>query len=260
MHKYSFFGSSWMSRLTAAMTGSSLKFNFNPNGGGKRNAEDTGGPEVKGPRTTAQALLTPEGVDVSIALEKITLLCSNLDMRQRNVEAAVYITVETLHNHPLIIAGLKGGQEHHTEVTKATKERWAKTQKKEIGGPALYVAYNWLEAMGEAADNFTGKAKEELADVFKKANNVHFMDQVFSHSQTWITKDKKNAYLRFKMQPWYSNLEIQFIEFLKAGGPATIKGQAAPRGVRVIEVEELMEPIKGKGKGKRNSQNEDEAY
>ncbi len=74
--------------------------------GGKRAAEGlsgSAGPDTKGAKTTAQQLLTPEGVDVSEALVEIILLCCNLDLRHRLVEAATYITIEALPNHPQVI-------------------------------------------------------------------------------------------------------------------------------------------------------------
>ena len=77
------------------------------------------------------------------------------------------------------------------------------------------------------------------------------MDQVFTHSQTWVGKDKKLAFIRFKMHPWFKELEEAFVQFLKRGGQAIIKGQSAPRGYKVVELGEIVEPIKGKGKGER---------
>ena len=227
---------------------------------GKRNAEDdaNNGADSKGPRTKGQALVTPEGVDVSEALEKLSLCCSNLDLRARSLEAATFITMEVMPNHPQLIAGMEGGKQHHEIVMKAGKEGWSKVQKKEIGGPALYVAFKWLENMGAKNETFSGIAKDELTQIFTLAKDMHFMDQVFSHSQAWLTKDKKAGYLRFKMQPWYTNLQLAFIQFIKSQGDAKIKGQTAPRGVKFIELEEVMEPIKGKGRGKGAGSSNDE--
>ena len=133
---------------------------------------------------------------------------------------------------------------------RANKERWTKLQKKEIGGPGVFVAFKWLADMGAQGEAFTGKAKEQLTEIFNSAKDVHYMDQVFTHSQTWVGKDKQCAFLKFKMQPWYKELEEAFIQFVRNGGQTILKGQSAPRGPRMIELEEVMEPIKGKGKGK----------
>jgi hypothetical protein len=236
-----------------------MEFQFSAAGGGKRTAEasNSQGSDAKGPRKGQ--LLTPEGVDVSQALEKITSLCGNLDLRTRNLEATVFITVETLPNHPQVISGQAGTKEQNDEVLRANSERWTKLQKKEIGGPGVFVAFKWLGDMGVQGESFAGKAKEQLQEIFKSAQDVHYMDQVFTHSQTWVGKDKKFAFIKFKMHPWYKELEEAFVQFLKKGGKAIIKGQSAPRGLKVIELEELMEPIKGKGKGKRTT-GEEELY
>ncbi len=95
-------------------------------------------------------------------------------------------------------------------------------------------------------------AKAQITDMFDKAKDHHYMDKVFSHSQAWITNAKNKAFARFKFQPWYGQCE-PFMVFLLTGPDSKnskIEGQAAPRGPRLLELEELMEPIKGKGKGK----------
>jgi hypothetical protein len=245
-----------VSGRSVAIAAMAMEFKFNATGG-KRTAEpsNTQGSDAKGSRK--EQLMTPEGVDVSSALEKLTLLCGNNDMRIRNLEAVAYITVEVLPNHPQLISGMEGTRQQNAEVLKANKERWTKAQKKEIGGPQVFVAFKWLADMGAQGESFANKAKEQLSEIFALAQDVHFMDQVFSHSQSWLGKDKQFGFIRFKMHPWFKELEEAFVQFLKRGGKAIIKGQSAPRGYKVIDLEETMEPIKGKGKGKREENNED---
>jgi hypothetical protein len=112
--------------VTAAMV---MEFKFNATGG-KRNAEpsNTQGSDAKGPRK--EQLLTPEGVDVSAALEQLTLVCGNNDMRTRNLEAVAFITIEVLPTHPQLISGQDGTKQQYEEVLKANKERWTTNQKK----------------------------------------------------------------------------------------------------------------------------------
>ena len=104
---------------------------------------------------------------------------------------------------------------HHDKVTKAKKEGQTTLQKKAIGSAANYVAFNWLLILNSAAE---GKDKDKLEDLDRKAlekltfankqlNNIEMMDQLFSHAQTWITKDDKKAYLRYKMTPLFAELE-----------------------------------------------------
>ncbi len=69
-------------------------------------------------------------MDVSVALEKITLLCGHMDLRTRNLEATVFITIETLPTHPQVISGQEGSKQQYDEVVRANKERWTKIQKK----------------------------------------------------------------------------------------------------------------------------------
>ncbi len=83
--------------------------------------------------------------------------------------------------------------------------------------------------MGAQGESFANKAKEQLTENFASAQDVHYMDQVFTHSQSWMGKDKKFGFIRFKMHPWYKELEEAFVQSLKRGGKAIIKGQSAPR-------------------------------
>ena len=140
-------------------------------------------------------------------------------------------------------------------ITKANKEKWTKPQKKEIGGPALFVSFKWLAEIGSNhMDKANEAARGQLKEIFDKAKEHHFMDKIFSHSQAWVTHDKKKAYIRFKLQPWYRDVELLFAFILTNPGTAgnavgKIEGQPAPRGPRLMELENTMEPIKGKGKG-----------
>jgi hypothetical protein len=198
-------------------------------------------------------LYTQEGVDVAEALKAITVTLGHMDMRTRSLEAAAYITIESVPDNEFVMEALKGTMEFNEMIAKATREKWTKLQKKEIGGPALYVGYKWLALMaGKHMAKINDAAKAQITDIFDKAKDHHYMDKVFSHSQAWIAKDKTKAFVRFKFQPWYGHCEL-FMVYLLTGPESKhskIEGQAAPRGPRMLELEELMEPIKGKGKGK----------
>ncbi len=92
----------------------------------------------------AGILYTQEGVDVAEALKAITVTLGHMDMRTRSLEAAAYITIESVPDNEFVMEALKGTKEFNEMIAKANRERWTKLQKKEIGGPSLYVGYKWL--------------------------------------------------------------------------------------------------------------------
>ena len=136
-----------------------------------------------------------------------------------------------------------------------------KVQKEGSGGASLFVGYKWLSVIGSKyQDEITGIAKAQITEIFDQAKDDHFMDKVFSHTQAWITNDKQKAFIRFKFQPWYRECELFMVYVLTGTGQGyqkcRIEGQAAPRGPRIIDLEDTMFPIKGKGKGKEQEQGE----
>jgi hypothetical protein len=225
----------------------------NTNNNGKRTRTD--GNEGTG------VLYTQEGVDVSESLKSITTALCHLDMRTRSLEAATFITMETVPENEFVIEALKGTKEFGEMIAKANREKWTKVQKKGIGGPSLFVGYKWLSLIGaKYQDKITGIAKAQITEIFDQAKDHHFMDKVFSHSQAWITNDKQKAFIRFKFQPWYRECELFMVYVLTGTGQGhqkcRIEGQAAPRGPRIIDLEDTMFPIKGKGKGKEQEHGE----
>ncbi len=79
-----------------------------------------------------------------------------------------------------------------------------------------------------------------LKDAFDNANTVHYMSEVFSHLQTWATRDGELAYVRFQMQPWYRDLEVHLAELMMPMERSQLEGQPAPRGPRMNKLLDAM--------------------
>ena len=128
------------------------------------------------------------------------------------------------------------------------RRRYTKTlltpkERKENGGAALYVGLNWMIVCGkqDARTHFTDKGLQQLQDVFAKATSPHDMDMIFSHSQTWMQRDKKAGIIRFKMTPWYHDLEVQLLTWMLTMPNVRMEGQPAPRGPRMISLSEVID-------------------
>ena len=93
---------------------------------------------TKGKRTRTNegditgVLLTQEGVDVSEALKAITTALCHMDMRTRSLEAATYITIETVPENEFVVEALKGTKEFNEMIAKANREKVTKVMKKGI--------------------------------------------------------------------------------------------------------------------------------
>mgnify|MGYP000591741804 CR=1 FL=1 len=91
-----------------------------------------------------------------------------------------------------------------------------------------------------ARTHFTDKGLQQLQDVFAKAIAPHDMDMIFSHSQTWMQRDNKAGFIRFKMTPWYHDLEVQLLTWMLKMPNVRMEGQPAPRGPRMISLNEVI--------------------
>jgi hypothetical protein len=98
-----------------------------------------------------------------------------------------------------------------------------------------------LRGRPEARPHFTDKGLLQLTDVFAKAHSPHDMDVVFSHSQTWMQRDNKAGFIRFRMTPWYHDLEVQLLTWILTMPNVKMEGQPAPRGPRMISLNEAID-------------------
>ena len=93
----------------------------NTNNKGKRARNNDGG--------DSGILYTQEGVDVAEALKAITVTLGHMDMRTRSLEAAAYITIESVPDNEFVMEALKGTMEFNEMIAKANRERWTKLMK-----------------------------------------------------------------------------------------------------------------------------------
>ncbi len=82
--------------------------------------------------------------------------------------------------------------------------------------------------------------KTQCKRIVDTATNVHAMSSVFSHSQTWITKDGKSAFIKYKFHPWFQQIEIWLTRQLIAGPDYELVGQPAPMGPRMRAANEAL--------------------
>jgi hypothetical protein len=215
----------------------------------KKRRLDEGGAQTQGTHGTngaassGSATHTEGGIHVQTALLKITDAIENLELRVRHIETAVYVTLSAPPDNVFLTGGLRATKDHKEIVDKQRKEGKTPKERKEIGGPALYVGLNWMTICGrpEARTHFTDKGLEQLTDVFAKAKSPHDMDVVFSHSQTWMQRDNRAGFIRLKMTPWYRELEVQLLTWMLSMPNVKMEGQPAPRGPRMIGLNEVID-------------------
>ena len=73
----------------------------------------------------------------------------------------------------------------------------------------------------------------------KQFQNIEMMDGLFSHAQTWITKDNKTAYLRYKMTPMFAELENWLTMQITSIVNHTFSGSMAPIGQKLWQLNEV---------------------
>jgi hypothetical protein len=219
----------------------------------RKNADGVSVPVTPG--TTLNTTMTSSGVDLLQAVTKLHEAVENIDMRLRHTKATAYITVETTPNNPFVVAGKLGAQEHFEICTAAKQAGTPAHERKAIGGAPLYVAFKWLEILGGNYASKDGIActtepvTTQLGTIFNEAKNAHYMGKVFSHSQCWVTKDNKKAYIKFRFQSWLRETEYFFLCTLLSLPDRKLEGQPAPSGPKMFELRNTMEPGKGKGRG-----------
>lgn len=172
--------------------------------------------------------ITADGIDIMEILTMQTACINFPDNRLRHVEATTFLTIRLPPNSKFVTEGMKGGKTHYNLCTEAKKAGKTGAERKGIGSPMLYVAYNWLRLIGTNADECKeASAKAQLTRIFE-AKDIHSMDKVFSHAQAYHTKDKQRGYLKFKMLPWYKEFEYWLCNYLieKEGG--IMEGMTAP--------------------------------
>jgi hypothetical protein len=225
-----------------------MEFSFTNSNGGeaeKKRRLDEDGTQipVEGASSSGTTTYTEGGIHVQTALLKITDALENLELRVRHIETAAYVTLSAPPDNIFLMGGLRATKEHKEIVDKGRKEGRTPKERKEIGGPALYVGLNWMTLCGkpEARPHFTEKGLEQLVDVFAKAKSPHDMNVVFAHSQTWMQRDNRAGFIRLKMTPWYRDLEVQLITWILSMPNVKMEGQPAPRGPRMIALNEVID-------------------
>ena len=214
----------------------------------KKRRLDEEGSQTQGASTTTSSgsnsnTHTEGGIHIQTALLRITDALENLELRTRHLETATYITMSAPPDNPFLVEGLRATKEHKDAVDKLRKEGKTPKERKEIGGPALYVGLKWMMICGkpEVRALFTDKGLTLLTNIFETAKSAHDMDVIFSHSQTWMQRDNKGGFIRFKMTPAYFELEIQLTAWMLTMPNVRMEGQPAPRGPRMISLNETME-------------------
>jgi hypothetical protein len=226
----------------------------------KKRRLDEEGSQTQGASTATSSgsnTHTEGGIHIQTALLKITDALENLELRTRHLETATYITMSAPPDNPFLVEGLRATKEHKDVVDKQRKEGKTPKERKEIGGPALYVGLKWMMICGkpEARALFTDKGLTLLTTIFEKASSAHDMDVIFSHSQTWMQRDNKGGFIRFKMTPAYYELEVQLTAWMLTMPNVRMEGQPAPRGPRMISLNETMDKANTNRYGNRMTDN-----
>ena len=205
-------------------------------------------------RQTLHTTMTDEGIDIMELLKHQKTVINQIDMRLRFVENTAFITLKTVPDHKWVVNGMNGGKTHNRLVVKAKEDGITAKERKKIGSPNLYVAYEWIKLIFEIASNEqTAILKDkvqiltELGIIEKKATDVHYMEYVFSHSQCWINKDKTQGYLKFKFTPWFQNTELWITDMLLSDSRTTLEGQPAAWGPKVYEMNKAL-GLDGRGR------------
>jgi hypothetical protein len=224
----------------------SFSFMTDTDGSAKRGRLDASGSHGSLSQTNASSSThthTEGGIHIQTALLKITDALENLELRTRHLETATYITLSAPPDNPFLTGGLIATKEHKELVIKQRTEGKSPKERKELGGPALYVGMKWMIICGqtEARTHFTEKGLLQLTSIFARAQSPHDMDVVFSHSQTWMQRDAKGGFIRFKMTPSYHELEVQLTNWLLTMPNVRMEGQPAPRGPRMIALSETID-------------------
>jgi hypothetical protein len=212
----------------------------------KKRRLDEGGTQTQGTNgagSSGSTTHTEGGIHIQTALLRITDAIENLELRTRHLETAAYVTLSAPADNIFLNGGLRATKEHKELVDIQRKEGKTPKERKELGGAALYVGLNWMTLCGrpEARTHFTDKGLSQLTDIFAKAHSPHDMDVVFSHSQTWMQRDNKAGFIRFRMTPWYHDLEVQLLTWMLTMPNVKMEGQPAPRGPRMISLNEAID-------------------
>ncbi len=83
-----------------------MHFGFKLPGDEGGNTANTGAKRARNNGDEAGILYTQEGVDVAEALKAITVTLGHMDMRTRSLEAAAYITIESVPDNEFVTEAL----------------------------------------------------------------------------------------------------------------------------------------------------------
>ncbi len=230
-----------------------LALKFDPFGDGSQTANTREGSAPKrgiGAVTsdTLNTTVAPNGVDLMEVLRAHNDVLLNLEMRMRSVENSVYITLKTTSLSEFVIKGIAATKKHYEIVTKAKKENQPAHIKKQIGGPAIYVGFSWVKLIFEMINTIEQDKPNTVGEIVRlqckrivdTATNVHAMSSVFSHSQTWITKDGKSAFMKYKFHPWFRDIEDWITRQLISAPDYELIAQPAPMGPRMRAANEAL--------------------
>jgi hypothetical protein len=212
----------------------------------KKRRLDEGGSQTQGSNgagSSGSTTHTEGGIRIRTALPKNTDAIEHLELRTRHLETAAYITLPAPADNIFLTGGLRATKEHKDIVDKQRKDGKTPKERKAFGGAALHEGLNWMTLCGkpEARAHYTDKGLTQLQAIFTNANSPHDMEVVFSHSQTWMQRDSKAGFIRFKMTPWYHDLEVQLIAWMPAMPNVRMEGQSAPREPRMISQSEVID-------------------
>ncbi len=139
-----------------------MEFAFTNSNGGeteKKRRLDEDGTQfpVDGASSSGTTTHTEGGIHVQTALLKITDALENLELRVRHIETATYVTLSAPPDNVFLTGGLKATKDHKEIVDKQRREGKTPKERKEIGGPALYVGLKWMTicCKPEARPQFT---------------------------------------------------------------------------------------------------------
>ena len=193
--------------------------------------------------------VTPDGIDIWDVLEKQNEVINQIDMRLRYVENSSYLTFKMPPDHNWIVEGCAGSKHHNELVTDSRAKGLSKEDKKKIGGPSLYVAFGWLRIIINMAQTAppTGPGTEQLQNAISRCKTIHDMGYIFSHSQCWITKDRKVGYMKFKLQPWMRDVETWLAFTLLLDPMITLEDQPTAAGPKLWVMNQAM-GLEGNGR------------
>jgi hypothetical protein len=216
--------------------------------------ESTSGASASG--NTLTTTTTAEGIDLLEVITRQAECITLIDRRLAQIENTAYITIKTNPESKWVKAAKEGTKAHEELVTQSRKKSASKEEKAAIGPAFYYVAYNWIKIINELAQEkkiTNDVALEQLKKICETSTSIHDMKRIFSHAAAWITRDKKIAYVRYKMLPWVAQLEVSLTDYILSLPDHTLDGSPAPINHKVYAMNESL----GKdGRGAKSSRDD----